>query len=238
MSRSCTAGDRRRGRILDSAVAAFGGKGFEGTTTRELARAAGVDEATFVRFFPDKAVLYRAVIDRLIASSGDPFPHAAAEARDDGRVLADLAEGLIRDLEQEPAVVRLLLFSALEAHELSRPFLEARILGVTKSLARYLTRRMEEGALRDAPPLPTARAFLGMVCNHALMNTLYGRTLPGRMPRALAAQLCAAVFLDGLQSRSRSARAAADAGRRHAVGSARVLRRVPALRSAPRVVSR
>src|SRR5262249_45825654 len=99
---------RRREQILDSAVAVFGRKGFEGTTTRELAQSAGVSEAMIFRFFPDKATLYRAIIDRFIASSGDPFPHAAARLNNDREVLAGLAESLIRNMEQDPAFVRLL----------------------------------------------------------------------------------------------------------------------------------
>src|SRR6266850_737423 len=141
-SRSRLTAERRREQILDSAVTVFGRKGFEGATTRALAREAGVSEAMIFRFFPDKAALYRAIIDRFIAASGDPFPRAAAAKRDDELVLAGLAENLIRDMEQEPEFVRLLLYSALERHELSRLFFEARILKVTRTLARYLARRM------------------------------------------------------------------------------------------------
>jgi len=218
MSRSRLTAEKRREQILDSAVAVFGRKGFEGATTRALARQAGVSEAMIFRFFPDKAALYRAIIDRFIASSGDPFPHAAAEARDDRRVLAGLAASLIGSMERDPAFVRLLFFSALEGHELSRLFLEARILKLTRTLARYLARRMEQGALRPAPPFPAARAFLGMACNYALMNNLYGPTLPGRMPCEVAARLCAAVFLDGLRSKPRTAARAVPAAARAAVG--------------------
>jgi TetR/AcrR family transcriptional regulator len=205
MSRSRLTAEKRREQILDSAVTVFGRKGFEGATTRALARRAGVSEAMIFRFFPDKAALYRAIIDRFIVSSGDPFPHAAAAARDDAGVLAGLAESLMRSMEKDPAFVRLLFFSALEGHELSRLFLEARILKLTRALARYLARRMEEGALRPVPPLPAARAFLGMVCNYALMNNLYGQTLPGRMPCEPAARLCAALFLGGVRPAPRPA---------------------------------
>ena len=209
MSRVRLTREERREQILESAVAVFGRRGFEGSTTRALAREAGVSEAMIFRFFPDKAALYRAIIDRFIVASGDPFPHAAADADDDERVLSGLAANLIRSMEQDPAFVRLLFFSALEGHELSRLFLEARILKLTRALARYLARRMADGALRAAPPLPAARAFLGMACNYALMNNLYGRTLPGRMPCDLAAALCAAVFLNGLRPKRRSAKRAA-----------------------------
>ena len=199
MSRARLTGEERREQILESAVSVFGRRGFEGSTTRALAREAGVSEAMIFRFFPDKAALYRAIIDRFIAASGDPFPRAAAADRDDESVLAALAENLIRDMEQEPQFVRLLLYSALERHELSRLFFEARILKVTRTLARYLARRMEEGALRPVPPLPAARAFFGMACHYALMNNLYTGTMPGRLPRASAARLVASLFLGGLR---------------------------------------
>jgi len=224
MSRSRLKAEKRREQILDSAVTVFGRKGFEGATTRALARQAGVSEAMIFRFFPDKAALYRAIIDRFIASSGDPFPHAAAAARDDAGVLAGLAGSLIRSMEKDPAFVRLLFFSALEGHELSRLFLEARILKLTRALARYLARRMEEGALRPAPPLPAARAFLGMVCNYALMNNLYGRTLPGQLPGEPAARLCAALFLNGVRPAPRAPARAAQPASRAGVARAGVAR--------------
>ena len=217
MSRARLTGDKRREQILESAVAVFGRRGFKGATTRELAREAGVSEAMIFRFFPDKAALYRAIIDRFIAASGDPFPRAAAAARDDESVFSALAENLIRDMEQEPQFVRLLLFSALEEHELSRLFLEARILKVTRTLARYLARRMEEGALRPVPPLPAARAFLGMACHYALMNNLYTGTMPGGMRRASAARLVASLFLGGLRQRVPAAQRAAEVFGRPAV---------------------
>jgi TetR/AcrR family transcriptional regulator len=198
---------RRREQILDSAVAVFGRKGFAGTTTRELAREAGVSEAMIFRFFPHKAALYRAIIDRFIVSSGDPFPRDAARG-DDEAVLAGLAENLIRAIEEDPCFLRLLLHSALEQHDLSRLFLEARILKVTRALARYLRGRMREGALRQGPPLVAARSFLAMPIHYALMNTLYGSAMPGRMPPSSAAHLFATLFLKGLGSVRDSARRA------------------------------
>ena len=55
--------DRRR-QLLDSALDLFAAKGFEGTTTKEIAAAAGVTEAIIFRHFPSKEALYSAVLDR------------------------------------------------------------------------------------------------------------------------------------------------------------------------------
>lgn len=198
MARTRLTSAQRREQILRSAVAVFGRKGFAGSTTRALAREAGVSEAMIFRFFPDKASLYRAIIDRFIAASGDPFPRGAAARGDVEGVLAGLAENLMRSVEDDPCFLRLLLHSALEEHDLSRLFLEARVLKVTRALARYLRARMQAGALRPLPPVLAARTFLSMPTHYVLLNTLYGRAMPGRLPRHSAARLFASLFLDGL----------------------------------------
>src|SRR5919109_863440 len=56
------AGDRRQ-QILDVAVKLFSQKGFRGTTTKEIALAAGVNEAIIFRHFATKSDLYAAIID-------------------------------------------------------------------------------------------------------------------------------------------------------------------------------
>src|SRR5690349_15219465 len=56
------ASDRRR-QLLETALDLFSRKGFGGTTTKEIAAAAGVTEAIIFRHFPTKADLYNAVLD-------------------------------------------------------------------------------------------------------------------------------------------------------------------------------
>ncbi len=52
---------KRRENILRSAHGVFTEKGFKGTTTKELAKAAGISEALLFRHFPTKEALYSAV---------------------------------------------------------------------------------------------------------------------------------------------------------------------------------
>jgi AcrR family transcriptional regulator len=54
-------GDQRRAAIIKAVRQVFAEKGFDGTTTRELAVAAGVSEALLFKHFPNKEALYTAM---------------------------------------------------------------------------------------------------------------------------------------------------------------------------------
>ncbi|HTQ35224.1 MAG TPA: helix-turn-helix domain-containing protein [Stellaceae bacterium] len=62
--------DDRRKAIVSAAVPLFARNGFAGTTTRELAAAAGVSEALLFRHFPSKQSLYREILR--LGCEGDP----------------------------------------------------------------------------------------------------------------------------------------------------------------------
>ena len=56
-------GEERRHAIVEAVRGVFADKGFDGTTTRELAKAAGVSEALLYKHFPSKESLYAAMLD-------------------------------------------------------------------------------------------------------------------------------------------------------------------------------
>ena len=55
-----------REKILDTAIQLFAEKGFNGTTTKEIAEAAGVNESLIFRHFSTKRELYGAIIEKKI----------------------------------------------------------------------------------------------------------------------------------------------------------------------------
>ena len=54
---------QRRQAIVGAVRSVFAEKGFDGTTTRDLAKAAGVSEALLYKHFPSKESLYAAMLD-------------------------------------------------------------------------------------------------------------------------------------------------------------------------------
>jgi AcrR family transcriptional regulator len=66
--------EARKEAIVEAVRDVFAEKGFDGTTTRELAKAAGVSEALLYKHFPSKESLYAAMLDG--CSKGPTFAEA------------------------------------------------------------------------------------------------------------------------------------------------------------------
>jgi len=171
------AGEERRRQILQVAVSLFSQRGFSGTTTREIAHAAGVSEAMVFRHFATKEELYSAILDhKACGDSGfDPIAvvSAAIERKDDHAVFAGLAFRALEHHDQDPEFHRLLLHAALERHELADMFWERNVRRVYEFLGEYVRQRQLDGALIELEPAIVVRAFVGMVIHHSLNNTLW-----------------------------------------------------------------
>lgn len=171
------AGEERRLQILAIAVRLFSQRGFRGTTTKEIAQAAGVSEAMVFRHFATKEELYAAILDHKACSGGNFEPAVMAEdairRKDDRAVFESLALGALNHHERDPEFQRLLLHSALEKHELAEMFFNEFVRRVYEFLGGYIRQRQSEGALNEIEPSIVVRAFIGMVMHHSLNNNLW-----------------------------------------------------------------
>ncbi|NMO13504.1 TetR/AcrR family transcriptional regulator [Pyxidicoccus fallax] len=80
-SRKLSTAEERRSTVLRTAIQAFAARGYYGTTTVEVAKAAGISQAYLYRLFPDKEELFVAVIDHCAALLRDNMVDAVAKAR-------------------------------------------------------------------------------------------------------------------------------------------------------------
>ena len=173
------AGEERRLQILRVAVKLFSERGFRGTTTKEIAHAAGVSEAMVFRHFATKEELYAAILDHKACASGKFEPaEMAADAikrKDDRGVFESLALGALDHHEKDPEFQRLLLHSALEKHELAQMFFDEFVRRVYEFLGAYIRERQSDGAFVEVDPAIVVRCFIGMVMHHSLNNNLWDR---------------------------------------------------------------
>jgi AcrR family transcriptional regulator len=195
--------DERREQILQGATRLFAEKGFRGTTTRELAEHLSISEALMFKYFPSKEALYRAIIERQINGDEDVFyPREAIQSKNDRQVFQSVASYLIRKNTQDPNFMRLLLYSALEGHELSKIFTEGVALKNTRLLSKYIRQRIREKAFKDVPPLLAARAFIGMVIHYILSQEVYGMKGVFHFSHKKVVDTFVDAFLNGLQGGS------------------------------------
>jgi AcrR family transcriptional regulator len=166
----------RREQLISTAMRLFSLQGFDGTTTREIANAAGVNEAIIFRHFPTKEDLYWAVISSRIASAGRQRRiREHLEATDDPQqALRGVALILLDRNEEDAAITRLLLFSALRNPKLTENFFRTYMSGTYRVLADYIRKGVESGRFRKVNPQNSARTFIGMISNHILVQELFG----------------------------------------------------------------
>ncbi|MBK7704394.1 MAG: TetR/AcrR family transcriptional regulator [Acidobacteria bacterium] len=173
------AGDERREQICQVAMRLFGENGFRGTTTKEIANAAGVSEATVFKHFANKDELYAAILDHKACDHGfdNPFGEIADkfEAKDDFGVFYGMALHALEHHAADRDFLRLMMFSALEGHDLARAFYEGFVTVVYDFLSGYIRQRQTDGAFRDVEPRIVVRSFVGMFVHHSLNNLLWDR---------------------------------------------------------------
>src|SRR5437868_14077958 len=147
------AGEERHLQILRVAMRLFSQHGFRGTTTKEIAQAAGVSEAMVFRHFATKEELYSAILDHKACLHDDVDPlQKVADAiarKDDRAVFEGMALDALDQHDCDPEFQRLLLHSALEQHELAHMFWEKFVRRVYRSLRSYIRQRQRDGAIKQ-----------------------------------------------------------------------------------------
>jgi TetR/AcrR family transcriptional regulator len=190
--------DDRRLQIVQVAMRLFSERGFRGTTTKEIAAAAGVSEAIIFRHFATKEDLYTAIINYKGCAGGGEGPAApeaarpvveqicggvveAAEATDDLAVFQGVALSMLEHHRQEPEFLRLLMYLALENHTLAQVFWDSNVRVLYEFLGDYVRRRQREGAFRGVEPNAAVRVFVGAVIHHSLVNLLWDKNPSSRL---------------------------------------------------------
>jgi AcrR family transcriptional regulator len=167
---------------LQTAVTLFSQRGFSGTTTKEIARAAGVSEAMVFRHFAKKSELYDAILGDKACHDGVRFPwdenpilQEAIKNEDDYAVFFNIALNALTKQQADGNFMRLLFYSALEEHELADRFFNEFVARLYTFIGGYIEKRQLAGAMREINPRIVVRAFLGMMIHHSLNNILWDK---------------------------------------------------------------
>jgi AcrR family transcriptional regulator len=193
----------RRDAIIAAAVRLFSEKGFRGATTRELAAALDVTEPVIYQHFETKRDLYRAIIESKARErrQDNEFWQDIENPRGDVEFFGAVARLLLQRVERDPSYLRLLLFSALERHELAELFFERDAAEVYNRVTQYIRKRIDDGVFRtDVDPAVAARSLVGMAMHHATVQALFQDTIVTAKTEEYAAEMVR-IFLAGMERR-------------------------------------
>jgi AcrR family transcriptional regulator len=202
-------GEDRRQQIVDIASELFSQRGFNGATTKEIADRAGISQAIIFRHFPSKEAIYSAILDHKLKQAAERIRgrlQDAAGRKDDRAYFRELAFDLLDLYSKDPSLIRLLLFSALEGHDLSRMFYKTMSRQVRAHVRAYIKQRIADGAFRQLDPVASSRVFLGMVAHHAQVVALYPYD-DVKVSNRQMADYFVEIFLDGARKAVDSRRA-------------------------------
>lgn len=150
-----------RDRILQAAQRLFARKGYDGTTTRDLAQAAGVAEGTLFRHFTNKKAI---LIE--IATQGwvEILTDLLTELSEMGsyKAVAQVMRRRMLNLHQNADLLRVCFMEA-QFHPDLRDQIQSEVIGKMTDVAEaFFQTAMDRGIYRRMNPRVVAQVFLGM----------------------------------------------------------------------------
>ncbi len=205
----------RRAQLLEVAIAVFGRRGFRGATTRVIAEAAGVSEATIFRHFPSKDDLYVAAFRQRTEVGTEQLVEVLqghADRQDDEGLLRTLVGAVFLGYEQDRDLHRMLLYAWLDQEQAAnrRMWEQMRTHRLFGFLERYVARRQAQGAFRPGDPVLLSAALLALPVHYAVQTKLYGIGSDSRDEEV--AELYARFLLAGLRAAGPGAPPGPDTG--------------------------
>ena len=170
----------RRTAIISAARRIFVEKGFERTTTRALAEAAGVSEALLFKHFPNKEALYSAIQISCFKEEGEKFiarsqslePSTAALVL----LVSDLVSHILAESRDDEGLLffRLILRSLMDEGEFTRLAIQGGPSRWVKKVEECIKAANRAGDMLDRP----VQANLAGWMVHQLITGILLHTLP------------------------------------------------------------
>jgi AcrR family transcriptional regulator len=170
-------GEERREAIIRAVRKVFADKGFHGTTTRELADAAGVSEALLFKHFPNKEALYSAM-QMFCSMEQDPEKLERIQGLEPSTstlvliVHMMIAKTVGRECKDEEDAMmhhRLMLRSLMEDGEFARLFFQKNLSCWTNKVEECLEASVAVGETIRGPVVPRLGALFAWNLARAIM---------------------------------------------------------------------
>jgi AcrR family transcriptional regulator len=190
-----------RDRILQAAQRLFAAQGFDGTTTRDLAKAANVAEGTLFRHFPNKKAI---LIEVATAGWVDILTDLLTELSEmaNYKAVAQVMRRRMWNMKKNAEMMRVCFMEA-QFHPDLRDRIQSEVINKMTDVAEaFFQTAMDKGIYRQMDAKLVAKVFLGMFAIAGFShNTLLE---PNASPQEMQqmAEGLAEIFLNGVLVKS------------------------------------
>lgn len=204
---TATRADATRTALLDAAVREFAAHGFEGASTRDIARVAGVHQPQINYHFSSKLDLWRAAVDHLFAELSSDVAAATTGIDDDCDRLAAMIRAVVRHAARRPELNRMMVKESSVVSERLTWLVDRHVRNAFEQHSRRWSSLRAEGLVADLDPLDAFYLLLGaatLLYTNAPEARLLTDTEPSDPDRVDAhADAIVAMFLRPVPVRSR-----------------------------------
>jgi AcrR family transcriptional regulator len=175
-ARKLTAKERRV-QLLRIAKGLFSESGFQSTTTKAIAAAAGVTEGMIFKHFASKKDLYANILDNKAKEIGieswkDELDELA-RCNDDKSLALSVVKYILETNREDPQFQKLTLQAALSGEPLYE-ITAQRLLPLHNFLYKYIKKRQKQGAFQKCDPKIAAYFVVGVPSYFGLARILFG----------------------------------------------------------------
>lgn len=190
--------DEREVQIMRAAGDLFSRWGLRGTTTKAIAKEAGVNEALLFRHFPSKEALYGAYLDQImdewkqeVLPTFKKFHHKALKP-----ALLGIAQSIVRRVEADPSLLRIMVLASLEDPRLG-PMIFNRRLPLRDFMEDFIDKRQKNGEIRTGDKALLAATYLSLVFYYIHMKEIFGATFSFYTDELSTLKFFCKIFLEG-----------------------------------------
>jgi AcrR family transcriptional regulator len=186
-----------RSRILQAALKLFASQGFDGTTTRDLAQAAGVAEGTLFRHFSNKKAI---LVEVATAGWVEILTDLLTELSEMGsyKAVAQVMRRRMWNLQKNADLMRV-CFMEVQFHSDLRDRIQIEVINKMTDVAEaFFQTAMDKGIYRQMDANLVAKVFLGMFAIAGFSNNTLMQ--PDASPQQMQqmAEGLADIFLNGV----------------------------------------
>lgn len=158
-----TTTEKRKQQIIDAAIEVFSKKGFEGSTTKEIAKKAKVSEGTIFRYFKTKKDILIEILNILAEQTLSNFIERLDKNQDTKESVKNLLKEYYKFVLDNSELLRILIYEVQFHRDLKKYFNEHVLSKIIKRCSQVIKEAGYDGVDPDVAGNALCGALIGLI---------------------------------------------------------------------------